>query len=350
MELMYKNDCICVFNLKNGEVERYRELPFDLYVEESDDFDDRINNINNLYHWGASRVLSLDRIYAKEILNACCFSQAATDKDKFYVALKYNALSLRDCFWIRTSAGQKWEEINLFQNSLQKSFVDISLKGKSMTIQNAHLIAPDCSTQGVAPKAWIRTEKGIFLLKGEIAGTDAVRKEVEASQMLRELGFDTVLYEKDIFDGVVVSKSRCYTSLDCNIVSAEGYMENNSMKELLQNDRSISAAFLKMQIADYLVGNTDRHWQNWELWFDDNRKLSFAKLMDFNHAFEATDDTANLPYQVVYSKTMSQKSAAIEAAQKLNIRLKKIDFSNYYYGDYVKEKWEQINGVLRATN
>ena len=88
MELMYKDDCICQFNIKNGEVRIYKELPFDLYVEQSDAFDDRINNLNNIYHWGASRVLSLDRMYAKEILNACCLSQATTDKDKFYVSLK----------------------------------------------------------------------------------------------------------------------------------------------------------------------------------------------------------------------------------------------------------------------
>lgn len=342
MELMYKDDCICQFNIKNGEVRIYKELPFDLYVEESDAFDDRINNLNNIYHWGASRVLSLDRMYAKEILNACCLSQATTDKDKFYVSLKYNALSLRDCFWIKTSEEQTWGEINLFQNSLQKSFIDVSLKGKSMTIENAHLMAPDCSAQGVASKAWIKTENGIFLLKGEISGTDAVRKEVEASQILKDFGFDVVDYEKDIFDGMTVSKSKCYTSLDCNIVSAEGYMENNSIKELFQKEKQIYNAFLEMQIADYLVGNTDRHWENWELWFDDNRKLSMGKLMDFNHAFEATEDTANLPYQVVYSETVSQEKAAIDAIRKRNLHLKKIDFSKYYYGEYVKARYEKM--------
>lgn len=179
-------------------------------------------------------------MYAKEILNACCLSQATTDKDKFYVSLKYNALSLRDCFWIKTSEEQTWGEINLFQNSLQN---------------------------------------GIFLLKGEIPGTDAVRKEVEASQILKEFGFDVVDYEKDFFDGMTVSKSKCYTSLDCNIVSAEGYMENNSI---------------------------------------------------------------NLPYQVVYSETVSQERVAIDAIRKRNLHLKKIDFSKYYYGEYVKARYEKM--------
>ena len=35
------------------------------YLEESNDFDDLVNNLANFYHWCASRVLSLDRTYAK---------------------------------------------------------------------------------------------------------------------------------------------------------------------------------------------------------------------------------------------------------------------------------------------
>ena len=40
-------------------------FPYDLYREEERDFDTLINNMNNFYHWCASRVLSLDRKYAK---------------------------------------------------------------------------------------------------------------------------------------------------------------------------------------------------------------------------------------------------------------------------------------------
>ncbi len=35
-------------------------FPYDLYLEEERDFDTLINNMNNFYHWCASRVLSLD--------------------------------------------------------------------------------------------------------------------------------------------------------------------------------------------------------------------------------------------------------------------------------------------------
>ena len=56
-------------------------IPYDLYLENDRDFDTLINNINNFYHWCASRVLSLDRKYAKEILNSIGMAQAMTDRD-----------------------------------------------------------------------------------------------------------------------------------------------------------------------------------------------------------------------------------------------------------------------------
>ena len=64
--------------------------------------------------------------------------------------------------------------------------------------------------------------------------------------------------------------------------------------------------------------------------------------MDFNHAFEATEETMNLPYQVVYGKTVSQKDAAIEAVRQLGMKIKKLDYSKYYYGSYVMKRYEQL--------
>ena len=52
-----------------------------------------------------------------------------------------------------------------------------------------------------------------------------------------------------------------------------------------------------MNIIDYLIGNTDRHWGNWGVLVDNisNKPVSLHKLMDFNQAFQAYDtiDGAN---------------------------------------------------------
>ncbi|MDO5349013.1 MAG: hypothetical protein Q4E86_03645 [Lachnospiraceae bacterium] len=44
-------------------------LPYHLYLDDMDsDIDTLVNNITNFYYWCATRVLTLDRQYAKEIL------------------------------------------------------------------------------------------------------------------------------------------------------------------------------------------------------------------------------------------------------------------------------------------
>lgn len=60
-------------------------MPYNLYLEKSDDFDSRVNNLNNFYYWCASRVLTLDRKYAKEILRTIGANQASSlDYDYAY--------------------------------------------------------------------------------------------------------------------------------------------------------------------------------------------------------------------------------------------------------------------------
>ena len=55
-------------------------LPYDLYLEEEEDLDTCINNLSNFYYWCASRMLPLDRKYAKDILNSIGMVQAVTDR------------------------------------------------------------------------------------------------------------------------------------------------------------------------------------------------------------------------------------------------------------------------------
>ena len=103
-------------------------LPYNLYLEKSDDFDTRINNLNNFYYWCASRVLTLDRKYAKEIMNSIGASQAATDKDRAKIAISYHGLSLTDVDWIRAKEEKiRFSDISLYRHSLADAFSDVPL-------------------------------------------------------------------------------------------------------------------------------------------------------------------------------------------------------------------------------
>ena len=65
-------------------------MPCDLVLVESDDFDERINNVTNFYYWCASRMLTLNRTYDKEILNSIGASQSVTDRERAQIALSYH--------------------------------------------------------------------------------------------------------------------------------------------------------------------------------------------------------------------------------------------------------------------
>lgn len=101
-EIMHRESCVAQLST-TGECKVCLEdfMPFDLVLVESDDFDERINNVTNFYYWCASRMLTLDRTYAKEILNSIGASQSVTDRERAQIALSYHCLSLLDVFWVK---------------------------------------------------------------------------------------------------------------------------------------------------------------------------------------------------------------------------------------------------------
>lgn len=165
-EIMHMDKVVAtVSTLGQAKILREQFMPYDIYLAESGDFDDLINNLTNFYHWCASRVLSLDRVYAKEILNSLGVSQAVTDKDRAQISLSYHCVSLNDVYWVRTvGEAVTFSELNLYDNPLNEAIIPLPLKGKHLTVTNREL-APDLSTKGCFPKAWIRLGTKFCLLK-----------------------------------------------------------------------------------------------------------------------------------------------------------------------------------------
>ncbi len=299
-----------------------RFMPYNLFLESADDIDTLVNNVTNFNYWCASRILTLDRKYAKEILNSIGVAQAVTDRDRAKIALSYRCVSLTDVFWVKTEDEEvSFHEINLYENHLENTFIDIALKGRQYSVQN-ECLARDISTNGCYPKAWKRVENGFRLLKN--GGDQAVSRELAASQICRCFDVAQVLYEEDFFDGERVSASENMTTLDYSIVSIEAfeiYAQNHGIGTesfILGLD---SHNYYMMNIVDYLVGNTDRHWGNWGVLVDnaDNRPVCLHKLMDFNQAFHAYDQIDGANCQTVFGKRMTQREAAVQAAARIGL-------------------------------
>ena len=74
-----------------------------------------------------------------------------------------------------------------------------------------------------------------------------------------------------------------------------------------------------MNILDYLVGNTDRHWENWGLLVDNetNKPIRLHGLMDFNRSFQQYDTLDGANCLTVGKRHLSQREAAMKAVDKI---------------------------------
>ena len=95
--------------------------------------------------------------------------------------MSYRCASLTDVYWVRYKGERvKFDEINLYDNHLSNTFMDIALRGRQYTVQNEYL-ARDLSTNGCFHKAWQRSDHRFRLLKD--GGEDAVNREILASSI-----------------------------------------------------------------------------------------------------------------------------------------------------------------------
>lgn len=207
-------------------------------------------------------------------------------------------------------------------HSLSNALVDIALRGHQMAVTNAHLLANDLSTGGCYPKAWVRKDDGFYLYKD--GGQDAVEREVLASKICRCFDCHQVLYEQGMFENELVSISKIMTSQRYSLVTYAAYdvyctnHDWNTLDKILELD---AHGYYMMNILDYLVGNTDRRWENWGLLVDNetNKPVRLHDLMDFNRAFQQYDTLDGANCLTVGKRHLSQREAAVEGVKKTSI-------------------------------
>ena len=333
-DIMHMNRIVAtISNYGDAEIVDEQFMPYDLFFEVSSDPNDRLNNLNEYLHWCASRVLTLDRKYAKEILNSIGAPQSFTDRERAEISMSYHCVSLTDVYWTKEHGEEiSFEALNLYDNKLNAAIVEVSLQGKNLTITNQELsvqdFAPDLSTRGCFPKAWIRTEEGFMLLKD--GGEETVKREVLASEICQCFDIPQVKYWQHTYDGQPVSACKLVTSKDRSMVSKkafEVYATNNGFDVIEKCIELDPVAYYGMNILDYLIGNTDRHMENWGILVDNytNKPMGLYPLMDFNQSFLEYNnlDGANC---LTVNKRMTQREAAIDAVKHIGLRqIRKID-------------------------
>lgn len=308
-------------------------MPYNLYLEETDD--DPLDNLSNFYFWCASRILPPNRQHRDAILK----SLTLPSQEPAQIALLCHCLSLTDVYWVRASNENiTFQDINLYDSHSENSLIDTSLLGKQITMPYLKGAIKDLSTDGCFPKAWLNDT----LLKG--GNSTAVRNEILASKICQCFQCNQVIYEEGIYKGELVSISSIFTSKEYSITSKEAFdiyavnHDIDSIKYILSLD---AYSYYMMNILDYLIGNTDRHWGNWGFLIDNqtNTPISLHPLMDFNQAFTAYDsiEGANC---LTTSTQMTQKGAAIEAVKQIG--LNQISPINPSWFQHNQQKYEMF--------
>lgn len=346
-EVYFKD--IPVFEIKSsGEVNIYEEkyMPIEIYLEESFDIDDLANNIVNFNSWSAERIIPLDRKYAKEILAYYGYDNSLTLSERANIGIATRCLSINDCFWVKQKDEDiTWSEINLYDNSLENSVFEIPLLGKGFTADRIEILTPDIHTDGKAPKAWKRTKDGFYLLKRDCSNESALR-EVEASKILQKLGLDVIDYNLDIFNDTQVSICKCFTDKNTHMAKADYYsiyLMNKDLDFGVDLQTIYKEALNKMVLADYLVGNIDRHARNWGVIYDSEMNVkSLSPIYDFDHAFEAEGSEICQPYHFI-GRHVLLADAAREILQSNAVVLNTdADLSEFKYGGYVRDRLNNI--------
>ena len=251
-----------------------------------------------MHGWLETRNMNIGRTNAKALLAVCGLPQ----NNPYTIAKMYHYATLSDCYWMK-DVDEKigWEDVSMFKNPPEKLLVKTALFGEHQILPTQTRVhTPELTTQGLSAKAWIREDDSLYMYKiGKI--------ELAASQILDVLRIEHVPYvavnnaevesyvdelhlEKIKKNGEQIVKSKLITSEDISIVSWEDFAvccDRNHINPYGYMNHNFEKEYYSMIVADYILGNEDRHTANYGF-FVDNKTGKIIRpypLMDHDHAF-----------------------------------------------------------------
>lgn len=169
-------------------------------------------------------------------------------------------LSLNDCLWISAEPGLSWADVNLFDNEFDEAIGRAAFTGEGAAFQSGSP-SPEFNTDGVLPKCWVREGSSIFLKKTESGKALALYAEVLADQVLEYLRVPHAHYTLGHCHDHLCCSSELFTSQDTMMVHSNVYFDFDTVDQMLSlfKEHGLLPSYADMLLADYLMGNRDRH-------------------------------------------------------------------------------------------
>ena len=216
-------------------------------------------------------------------------------------------LSLSDHYWIDNNKSKnKWKEINLFENRYNEIFGKIIFDKKLRIVKDINAASkksPDGTTGGNLRKYWEynkNNNKSYLIKSGSGERKQEPHNEYFASLLLDELKFDYTPYTLRKEGKEWVSVCPCISDINNELISADdmrrkyGIGENyNDLVDLAQKKEvtGFKESLDKMIVLDYMINNTDRHWNNFGILVDSktNAWIKLAPIFDNGYSLWNND-------------------------------------------------------------
>ncbi len=301
----------------------------------------------------ANRILLMNREYCKEILTSCQIE----DQSDINICVIGKALSFKDNYWIKAEkSNTKWAEVNLYNNEFSREIAYTSLTGETTSVQiGDKLYTGELTTLGTRAKCSERREDGIYLLKVETL--KEIFAEVYGWLLVKALGLPYVEYNYEKRDNLDLSVTKIHTNLQTELVSARDIVLSTGsemkcdsayyelfLKQDIEN-------FMKMQILDYIVLNTDRNRDNFGLLRSKGNLGGLFPIYDLDSFFKGKNVSAyyfvsGLSFEntIVYlqKEYPSYFDKALIDVKNLYDFIDKPDFRNDFIFTFDKELYDNM--------
>lgn len=301
MFLMYKDIIVLEIDKGNWKIHNQNYMPYGLRDFIGTNFPNTLDMFllspkeryyDRFIGFCSRRVLTLARKYAKKIFNAFNLDQYDDVHSLAKLAMECSLLSVEDKYWMCEDPSKiKWKDVDLENHHLNEVILTVALKGDSITI-TGDLERQELCTGGTFPKAWIRKEDGLYLLKHILDGyTDGPENDICVSNILDKFSVNHVKYTWYKWKTLDCSCCKNMRTQSYSRVPAKevGMWAITQHRKLVDIAKEIDPdGYYKMLITDYLISNTDRHTSNWGFYMDDStgKLISLHPLFDHNMAFD----------------------------------------------------------------
>lgn len=297
----------------------------------------------------AFRTLNLSRENAKAILHSAGLNQSSTTEGRIGIVLACRGLNMGDNIWIREADEDIcFQDVNLRKRRLSEASYEVAILGHHIPA-TSHDLASDLTTGGMFPKFWKQDEGGIYLYKTDTHSEHPhTYAEIKSSDILMEAGVNAIPYTLSEINGCPFAVSKCISDDTFSMVEAfdvKNYCRHKGMDFLLFVREKYLEQFANMCICDYVIANTDRHFNNFAFLINNstNEIYSFAPLYDHNQSL-ITDEFGTCIDDLLYEPTGKTFMETVREYAPYST----VSFSGVGMSEQCKERWKTVEQTAQS--